>query len=329
MFRLRRSTVSPKIPPGLTWLNGPEVSLALLQGSPVLIHFWTYSCIHSLRTLPYLKRWHAIYAPLGLKVVSIHTPEFNFAKDEDSVRQIVAESDINYPVVLDPDYLTWKAFNNTYWPRTLLLSSTGQVIYDHAGEGSYAECELMIQQALLKAGATNLPAIGPDASLGGSHCYRVTPEVSLGYLRGSIGNIRQFTPNGEEAFTDQGAGEEGVPYLHGHFALNNESVEHTRALSGASEYLRLKYRAFGVHAVLQSSGASVEVVVRLDGKPVPGDFLGPDLRIRRVDGETVATVKAARMYHLIKSKVYHVGSLELRVSARGLHIFTITFDGCL
>ncbi len=319
----------PKIPSGLTWLNSPEISLSLLQGHPVLIHFWTYSCIHSLRTLSYIRRWQQIYEPFGLKIVSVHTPEFSFAKDESAVRQIISDLEITYPVVLDPDYVVWKAFNNTYWPRTLILNSTGQVVYDHAGEGSYAEGELALQQALLKSGATNLPAIGPDASLGGSHCYRVTPEISLGYLRGSIGNIRQFTPNAEEAFTDQGAAEEGVPYLHGHFALKSESVEHTRALAGHQEYLRLKYRAFGVHAVLQSLGPSAEVIVRLDGKPVPADFLGPDLRPRGADDETVVIVQAGRMYHLIKANVYHVGTLELRFANKGLNVFTVIFDSCL
>ena len=32
-----------------------------LRGKVVLVDFWTYSCIHWRRTLPYLSAWHKKY----------------------------------------------------------------------------------------------------------------------------------------------------------------------------------------------------------------------------------------------------------------------------
>ena len=45
-----------------TWFNtagGRALTLAKLRGHPVLVDFWTYTCINCIRTLPYLKAWDA------------------------------------------------------------------------------------------------------------------------------------------------------------------------------------------------------------------------------------------------------------------------------
>ena len=37
---------------GRVWLNSPPLNLRQLRGKVVLIDFWDYTCINSLRTLP-------------------------------------------------------------------------------------------------------------------------------------------------------------------------------------------------------------------------------------------------------------------------------------
>ena len=37
------------------WLNSASLSTKSLRGKVVLVNFWTYSCINSLRELPYIK----------------------------------------------------------------------------------------------------------------------------------------------------------------------------------------------------------------------------------------------------------------------------------
>ena len=41
------------------WLNSAPLSSKALRGKVVLVNFWTYSCINSLRELPYMKAWAA------------------------------------------------------------------------------------------------------------------------------------------------------------------------------------------------------------------------------------------------------------------------------
>jgi hypothetical protein len=47
----------PGLDGAVTWLNSAPLSGKSLRGKVVLINFWTYSCINSLRELPYMKAW--------------------------------------------------------------------------------------------------------------------------------------------------------------------------------------------------------------------------------------------------------------------------------
>ncbi len=62
------------------WLNSPPLTRQDLKGSVVLLQFWTFACINCQRTLPYITSWHQKYAAQGLKVVSVHTPEFPYER---------------------------------------------------------------------------------------------------------------------------------------------------------------------------------------------------------------------------------------------------------
>ena len=56
------------------WLNSAPLTSKALRGKVVLVNFWTYSCINSLRELPYMKAWAAKYKDAGLVVICVHAP---------------------------------------------------------------------------------------------------------------------------------------------------------------------------------------------------------------------------------------------------------------
>ncbi len=58
----------------VSWLNSTPLKSQSLRGKVVLVNFWTYSCINSLRELPYMKAWAAKYKDAGLVVIGVHTP---------------------------------------------------------------------------------------------------------------------------------------------------------------------------------------------------------------------------------------------------------------
>jgi len=77
----------PDLGGAVAWLNSAPLSDKLLRGKVVLVNFWTYSCINSLRPLPYVKSWAAKYLDAGLVVIGVHTPEFSFEKERTNVEQ--------------------------------------------------------------------------------------------------------------------------------------------------------------------------------------------------------------------------------------------------
>ena len=130
------------------WLNSPPLTMSSLRGKVVLVDFWTYSCINCINTLPYVKQLHEKYKDQGLVVVGVHTPEYPFEKSTANVQAALKRFDIRYPVAQDNSYATWTAFHNQYWPAQYLIDADGHIVYQHFGEGRYAETEAAVQKLL-------------------------------------------------------------------------------------------------------------------------------------------------------------------------------------
>jgi thiol-disulfide isomerase/thioredoxin len=130
------------------WLNSPPLTRNSLKGSVALIHIWTFSCINCQRTLPSVVDWHRKYSAKGLKVVSVHTPEFAFERDVNNIKNAMKKHGITYPVAVDNEFKTWNAYDNKYWPHLFLADRQGIIRYDHVGEGAYDTTEQTIRRLL-------------------------------------------------------------------------------------------------------------------------------------------------------------------------------------
>ena len=95
-----------------------------------------------------MREWHNTYEDDGLVIIGVHTPEFNHEKDIDDVRESLVRLDVPYPVTLDNEYQTWRAYRNRYWPAMYLLDKAGNIRYVHIGEGAYDRTEEVIQALL-------------------------------------------------------------------------------------------------------------------------------------------------------------------------------------
>src|SRR4051794_18294421 len=82
---------SPDFEGALAWFNSAPLNSKALRGKVVVVNFWAYSCINSLRELPYMKAWAAKYKEAGLIVIGVHAPEFAFEKDSANVKNAVQE----------------------------------------------------------------------------------------------------------------------------------------------------------------------------------------------------------------------------------------------
>ena len=81
-------------------------------------------------------------------MVGVHTPELDIERDLDNVRAAVARKGVTFPVAFDPDYATWRAYGNRYWPAFYFVDRLGHIRFTHYGEGEYERSERVIQQLL-------------------------------------------------------------------------------------------------------------------------------------------------------------------------------------
>ena len=136
-----------RAPSGL--INTDGVSIREAAGEKVvLVEFWTYTCFNCQNAQPHINALHEEYADDGLQVIGVHTPEFGFERDIDNVREAVRQAGIEYPVVLDNNYATWRAYDQRFWPAWYLIDADSFVRYKHFGEGAYGETEERVRKLL-------------------------------------------------------------------------------------------------------------------------------------------------------------------------------------
>lgn len=142
---------APEFPPDLDWLGVPFLRMDRLLGRhAVLVEFWDFARVNSLRTLPYLKEWHERYGEAGLQLVGVHSPGYSFGRDRDTVARAVEALQIPYPVAMDPEFALWRSYGNRGWPARYLFDRRGMLRDLHYGEGEYQETERIIQELLLE-----------------------------------------------------------------------------------------------------------------------------------------------------------------------------------
>jgi hypothetical protein len=139
---------APPFPRGMPWVNVAPLRMDKQAGRPVLIEFWDFCRVNSLRTLPYLKAWHERYDADGLRVIGVHAGALPPARDEANVRRAVERLAIPYPVAIDSELELWDLYGNQGWPARYLWDHGGSLFSLHYGEGAYRETELEIQELL-------------------------------------------------------------------------------------------------------------------------------------------------------------------------------------
>jgi len=299
----------------------PEKLSEEIKDKVVLYDFWTYSCINCIRTLPYITAWNEKYSDQGLLIVGIHSPEFEFEKDPKNVKMAIAKYGINYPVVLDNDMKTWKAFENKYWPRKYIADHEGYLRYDHIGEGGYDETEKIIQKLLEeRATALGIQTVTKKSLVNikeFEHSMFRTPELYFGYKfaqnRNQLGSEEGFQPGKTISYSEPANIELHKFYLIGDWKNYEDSME----LSSETGSIKLLYHAKEVNIVTDNDA---ELEIFLDGQPLPSEYYGRD-----ITSNNIFKVSEAGLYNIIKSENSSSHIIEIKVSGKGFQIFTFTF----
>ena len=313
----------PALDGAVAWLNSPPLTAKALRGKVVLVNVWTYSCINSLRELPYMKAWAAKYKDAGLVVVGVHSPEFEFEKDPANVKTAVADFKVTYPVPIDSNQSIWRAFHNEYWPADYIIDAKGRIRYHHFGEGDYEKSERVIQTLLRENGATSLDQstvhITAEAAEAPPSEDQQSPETYAGYARAeNFASPERMAPDSRKTYT-----------LPAKLALNqwglggswNAGAERT-TLQAAAGKVAFRFHSRDLHMVLGPSknGTPVRFKVRLNDA-APGRDHGSD---SAADG--AGEVRRPRMYQLIRQEgTIKDATFEIEFLDPGVEVFSFTF----
>ncbi len=130
LFAVEQAPALPDDPS--KWLDGKALRWQDLQGKVVLVNVWTFACWNSYRSLPWIVSLQKKFP--DLRIIGIHSPEFDSEKDRNRLRQTMAQYKVTYPQVLDDDHDYWDQLNNRYWPAFYLVDKHGVIRGRFAGE---------------------------------------------------------------------------------------------------------------------------------------------------------------------------------------------------
>jgi thiol-disulfide isomerase/thioredoxin len=281
------------------WVNSTPLTAAGLRGKVVLVDVWEYTCINWIRTLPYVEAWNREYASLGLVVIGVHSPEFEFGKRAENVDRGIRDHGLTYPIAIDNEFAVWRALGNDAWPAKYLYDGQGRLVKRWVGEGRYDEIEGEIRRQLVAARpGTQLPSTTPETT-----AFTRTGEPS-------------YVGITNETYVGSDRRQPGTISLEGDWHSGRQYVE----LRKGTGKIVVPFTAGEVNLVMQpGASGNAAVTVLLDGKPV-GDARGAD-----VGTDGVARFDRSGMLRLVAGASRRRHVLTLVATDPGLRAFVFTF----
>lgn len=126
-------------------LDGDTYTLDDRQDNPVLVVFWSTTCLQCLREIPDLISMYNDLHPAGLEIIGVAMPY-------DPPSNVVATSasiGINYPIALDVEGKVGNAFGGiAATPSTFLVAPGGKIIMQNTGVTDMEALKKLIQEVI-------------------------------------------------------------------------------------------------------------------------------------------------------------------------------------
>jgi hypothetical protein len=292
------------------------------------VSFSDFTCINCLRTLPYLRAWHRMYAP-HLVLITVHAPEFSFAHDPRWVAQSSRRLGIRWPILMDNQQIHWTAWAVDAWPTLFVVDRSGFIRMNHVGDRGYASVESALR-TLLGTSSSDISLPEPLGSVRpedehGAVCLPITPELQADEVN------RFFSTQGTNP--DQEYASDDSYQLVGDWARNADGWQLIQAPGAIS----LTYHAAEVHALLAPAPEedlvdgdhACDPVIRLelDGQPPTRGLLGAD--VFQASSGAGLRLDVPRLYNLVRDSKVDQHALRLSFARPGPTFYAFSFGSCL
>jgi cytochrome c biogenesis protein CcmG, thiol:disulfide interchange protein DsbE len=130
----------------LSDLEGKKHSLADYRGKVVLVNFWATWCEPCREEMPSIERLRASLGGRPFAVLAV-----NLAEPESRIRKFLEAVPVGFPILLDRDTKTTRAWQAKVLPATYIVGPDGAIRYRHVGDLDWSTPEVRKQiVALMK-----------------------------------------------------------------------------------------------------------------------------------------------------------------------------------
>ena len=126
---LRIGSDLPSFEGATDWVNSPEKSIEIPNGSPVLVHFWSVSCGLCKDNLPKVAEIRDQRKNQGLNVVAVHMPRYPEDMNREAVLKAIEQYQITEACAIDDEHKLRDAFGNDhgYVPAYYVFNADGKL----------------------------------------------------------------------------------------------------------------------------------------------------------------------------------------------------------
>lgn len=334
------------------WSDGSTHSIKEFKGKITMLDFWTYTCIYCLRTIPTINKIKEKYRDKGLEIISIHSAEYEFAKNIANIQKAILALDLkDYLTGFDFKNKTWELYGNSYWPKHILIDKQGFIRYEHPGYGTLKDFDEAILDLLditnnnekniikknekenekkdtgLKAGPyPGNEEVNEITKIYGMHFMDMAPEICLGYSRiRRFGNNQRLKPKEYNILTDQNTILDNNAYLRGKWRWDKEGVKPSLDYKEKDPAIIFRYnKASNVNIIAgpdDNNTATAEI--KIDNEYVDKEQAGSHLKIK--NGKSIIEITWPFIYNIIKTKKREIHKVEIIPRTENFYFYTFVF----
>jgi len=111
-------------------------STTLLEKGPIFLDFWSTGCQPCLKALPHINDIAKQFPNLNVVVVSTDPPRL-----KDKSQRYIKSNKFDFITGYDGNKGLQRMFNVSSIPRTFIIDSSGEIVYDHASYNPGDEAE--------------------------------------------------------------------------------------------------------------------------------------------------------------------------------------------
>lgn len=131
-------------------LDGRTIALQELRSRPVLVSFWSISCVPCVEEVPDLIRLYQELKPGGLELIAVAMPY----DPPLQVQNFAHERKLPYPIALDSTQTTIRAFGDVrVVPTTYVLDPQGAIVLKQLGKLDVARVRKLVAPFLKTSSA--------------------------------------------------------------------------------------------------------------------------------------------------------------------------------